>query len=312
MRGMKYRKLDGTSLRVSVLGFGGAPLGGIYGDYTEKEGIRAVHEALDKGINFFDVAPYYGLTRAETVLGKALKGVPREKYILCTKVGRYDKALFDFSAPWVTRSVSESLVRLGVSHLDILLVHDIEFGLLSQVRDETLPALQKVRQQGKFRYLGVSGLPLNIFPAILDHAPLDVVLSYCHHCLNDESLSGLLPYLRRKGVGVINAAPFGMGLLTQAGPPPWHPASAEIKAACAAAAELCRRKKSDLAHVALQFAVSNPGIATTLVGIGNRKQLEDNLKWFETPADPELFEEVRSILAPIHNQTWPSGRPENG
>jgi len=111
---MKYRVLGKTGWKVSVLGFGAAPLGGTHGAFSEKEGVRAVHAAVDLGINFIDVAPYYGLTMAETVLGKALKDISREKFYLATKVGRYgseDKD-FDFSAERVTRSVDESLKRL--------------------------------------------------------------------------------------------------------------------------------------------------------------------------------------------------------
>src|SRR5262245_21433558 len=126
---MKYRVLGKTGWNVSVLGFGTAPLGGAHGAIQEKDGVRAVRKALDLGINFIDVAPYYGRTMAESVLGKALAGVSREKYFLATKVGRYgpDEGDFDFAPARVVRSVDESLRRLRLAHIDLIQCQDIEF-----------------------------------------------------------------------------------------------------------------------------------------------------------------------------------------
>lgn len=117
-------------------------MGGEYGPVGVSEAVRTVHEALDLGINFIDTSPYYGRTRAESVLGQALQGVERSRYLLATKVGRYDKDHFDFSAARVTASVDESLLRLGVDYVDLIQCHDIEFGSLDQLIHETLPALR--------------------------------------------------------------------------------------------------------------------------------------------------------------------------
>src|SRR4051812_27890784 len=127
---MQYRQLGQTDMQVSCLSYGASPLGSVFRSVNEDTGIRTVNTALDRGINFIDVSPYYGLTKAETVLGKALQGVPRERYFLATKVGRYGSTMqdFDFSAARVTRSVDESLARLSVGHVDIIQCHDIEFG----------------------------------------------------------------------------------------------------------------------------------------------------------------------------------------
>src|SRR5262249_5617471 len=141
-----------------------------------------------------------------------------------------------------------------------------EFRSLDQILNETMPAMYKLRAQGKTRFVGVSGLPLKIYPSVLDHTPLDVMLSYCHYCLNDNSLAGLVPYLQSKNVGIMNAAATGMGLLTQSGPPPWHPASAEIKAVCAQAAEYCTARGRNLTQLAIQYALANPDLSTTFVG----------------------------------------------
>lgn len=308
---MRYRLLGKTGLQVSVLGFGASPLGGVFGAIDEAEGIRAVHAAFDLGVNFVDVAPYYGLTQAETVLGKALRQRPRDSFYIATKVGRYGDTEFDFSAARVERSVEESLLRLQVETIDLLQCHDIEFGSLDQIVEETLPALRKIVAQGKARFLGITGLPLQIFPAVLDRTEVDTVLSYCHYTLNDTSLETLLPTLEQKGVGIINAAPLAMGLLTERAVPQWHPAPETLRAACARAAVHCRSRGVDITQLALQFSLANPRIATTLVGMASVAEARQNVTWSAEPLDSVLLSEVQSLLAPVHNQTWPSGRPEN-
>ena len=308
---MEYRALGKTGLKVSALSFGASSLGSVFRPVDEAEGIRAVHVALNLGINLIDVSPYYGLTKAETVLGKALKGIPRDTYYLATKVGRYGDDTFDFSARRVTASVDESLARLNAGHVDIIQCHDIEFGHLDQVVGEALPALRQLQKQGKVRFVGVTGLPLKIFRHVLDRAEVDTILSYCHYSLNDTSLSMLVPFLKEKQVGIINASPLSMGLLSDRGAPAWHPASAEIRAACARAAALCRARGTDLSKLALQFSVAHPDVATTLVGTASPQNIANNVRWLDEPIDQELLSQVMQILLPVRNQTWPSGRPEN-
>lgn len=308
---MEYRELGKTGLKVSVLGFGASPLGGVYGNFDEAEAIRGVHEAVNLGVNFIDVSPFYGVTKAETILGKALVQIPRDAYILATKVGRYDVSEFDFSAERVTRSIDESLRRLQVDTIDLIQCHDIEYGSLQQVMDETIPALRRVQAAGKVRFIGISGLPLKIFTTVADQTEIDTILSYCHYTLNDTSLATILPAMKEKGIGVINASPLSMGLLTEQGPPDWHLASPELRAQCAAAARYCRSQGADIVRLALQFSTSHTDIATTLVGIANTEQIRTNCRWITEPMDTELLRAVQAILAPVHNQTWLTGRPEN-
>jgi L-galactose dehydrogenase len=310
---MQYRKFGKTGWSVSVLGFGASSLGGAFGPVNEKDAVGAVRTAMDLGINFFDVSPYDGVMRAETVLGKALKGVARESYLLATTVGRHghDQSTIDFSAQAVTRGVNESLKRLGVAHIDLIQCHDVEFAPVAQVIEEAIPALQKLKQQGKVRRIGITGLPLRVFRKVLDKVTLDAVQSYCHYCLYDITLVQLFSYLKTHGVGIVNAAPFAMNLLTDKGPPAWHPAPAVIRDACARAADHCRKRKENLAKLALQFAVGGREIATTLVGSASARKVKDNVKWLDEPIDLRLLAEVLEILSPIRNQSWPSGRPEN-
>jgi L-galactose dehydrogenase len=310
---MKYRVLGKTGWKVSVLGFGAAPLGATHGPFREKEGIRAVHTAIDLGINFIDVAPYYGLTMAEAVLGKALKDISREKYFLATKVGRYgsEEKDFDFSPATVTRSVDESLKRLRVAHIDLIQCQDIEFASVPQLVEETIPALQKLKRQGKVRHIGITGLPLKVLRNVIEKSAVDTVHSYCHFCLTNTTLVQLFPCLRESRAGIINAAPLGMGLLTEKGPPKWHPAPAKVRDICAQAVAYCKKRKASLPQLALQFATSHRDIATTLIGTSSAKKLRECVKWVDQPLDQSLLAEVQDILTPIRNQMWPSGKREN-
>ena len=308
---MERRLLGKTGLEVSALGFGGAPLGGEYGRIDEEEGRRAVRHAIDRGISYFDIAPYYGRTRSETVLGEALRGI-RDRVVLATKVGRYGKSDFDFRGERVRTSLEESLVRLQTDVIDVVFVHDIEFGELGEILSETIPALERAREQGKVRAIGVSGLPLPVLRRAVEGARLDVVLSYCHYHLADTTMEeGLAPSASERGVGLVNASPLAMGLLTDSGPPEWHPAPPTLKATCRRAAETCAREGADLAELALRFAIETPIVATTLVGMATVAQVDRNLEAIARPLDRSLLERVRAVLEPVKDMTWPSGRPEN-
>jgi len=310
---MEYRTLGKTGLKVSKLAFGGSSLGSVFRSVAEAEGIRAVHAALDHGINLIDTAPYYGDTKAETVLGKALKGISRDRYLLATKVARFGPEIgdFDFSAARAASSIDESLDRLGVDHFDFIQVHDMEFGNIDQIVAETIPALRDAQRQGKARFVGITGLPIRLFKEVMERIDVDQIQSYCHYCLNDTALAEILPYLKEKQVGIFNSAPLAMRLLTQEGPPSWHPAPPEVAARCAEAAAFCASRGADLSKLALQFSVSNPDIHTTIVGTANPDRIIENIRQIEDPLDHELLAKVLEILSPSHNITWPSGRPEN-
>ena len=310
---MKYRPLGRTGLDVSVVGFGGSSLGNAFREIDESEGIRTVHVAVDHGINLIDTAPFYGLTKAETVLGKALREIPREKYLLATKVARYGykEEDFDFSAERVKRSLDESLARLGVEYVDFIQVHDMEFGSIEQIVTETIPALREMQAAGKARFVGITCLPLKLFRRVMDRVEVDQIQSYCHYCLNDTALADLLPYTQEKGVAVFNSAPLAMRLLSSDGPPDWHPAPEAVRQKCAEAARLCRERGADFGKLALQFSVANEAIPTHIVGTASPKRILQNIREAEEAIDEQLLADVQAILAPIHNVTWPSGRSEN-
>jgi len=310
---VEYRVLGRTGLKVSTLSFGASSLGSVFRETDDPESIRTVHTALDHGVNFIDVSPYYGSTKAETVLGRALCEIKRDRYYLATKVGQYGEGEFDFSAKRVTRSFEESCTRLGVDYVDLLQCHDIEFADLNQIVHETIPTLLKLKAAGRIGHIGITGLPLKVLFDGLDRADgaIDTILSFCHYELNDTSLESLLPKCHALGVGVINASPTGMGLLTERGAPPWHPAPAPIVECCRKAVDFCRSVGADIVKLAVQFSISHPEIATTLVGTANPENMRKNIAYAEAPIEHELIAKVREILAPIHNHNFTRGRPEN-
>ena len=313
---MQYRKLGNTGLEVSVLSFGASSLGAVFHEITLDDCIKTVHAALDGGINLIDVSPAYGGTLAELNLGRALQGVPRDRYILATKIGSYSEARgdYDYSRASTERSVEHSLVRLGVEHVHLIQVHDIEFADHDQIVNETLPTLHRLKERGLVRHVGITGLPLKVFPSILDRVGpgvVETVLSFCHYELNDTSLADLIPYLQSKGVGIINASPTGMGLLTGRGVPAWHPASKTIQAGCRKAVEHCQARGVDIVKLAVQFCVANPDIATTLVGTARPQNIRDNIAYANEPMDQTLLAEVLEILKPIHNHNFTRGLPQH-
>jgi L-galactose dehydrogenase len=305
---MEYRTLGRTGLRVSKLGFGASPLGNEFGEADPLEAERAVHCAIDLGINYFDVAPYYGRTLAETRLGSALQG-RRDKVVLASKCGRYDVAKFDFSAARIRASIDESLQRLRTDYLDVFLAHDIEFIDAAQIVNEAIPTMRALQREGKTRLNGITGLQLNLLRRVAEAAPVDAILSYSRYNLLITDMDNLLtPFVQEHGIGLINASPLHMGILTPNGPPPWHPASSEVKEAGRNIAQHYGARISDLA---LQFCLAHPYVATTLAGMSTVEQVRQNVAATAISADAALIAEIRRLVAPVANRSWPSGLPEN-
>jgi len=309
---MQTRRLGQTDLQLPILSFGASSLGQEFRSVKLDEALDSVRVALDCGLNFIDTSPFYGRGMSEVLLGIALRGVPRDSYTLCTKLGRYDLPHFDFSAKRVAESVDVSLHRLGTDHLDIILCHDIEFVPMQQIVDETIPALRKIQEAGKVRYIGFSGYPMKIFRFILDQTSVDCVLSYNQYTLqNTRFADEAVPYLKSKGVGVMNAGPFSARLLTNAPLPPWLKEPEDVKAAARKAAEHCASKGVDIAKLALQFCLANPDITTTVSGSANPNNIRNWAKWAAEPLDETLLREVQDIFAPVKNIGHREGLPEN-
>lgn len=297
-------------MKVSSLSFGASSLGSVFRDTRESEAIQAVHTAVDAGMNFIDVSPYYGHYKAETVLGKALRDIPREKYYLSTKVGRYGKDgvnTWDYSGRRATESVYESLERLGIDYIDLINVHDIEFADLQQIVDETLPALVELKRKGVVGHVGITDLQLENLQWVIDHVEpgtVESILNFCHFTLNDDKLVDFLDYFEANNIGIINASPLSMGLLSERGAPSWHPAPAPLVEACRRAVAHCAAKGYPIEKLAMQYSVSNPRIATTLFSSANPENVKKNLAYIAEPIDMTLVQEVKEIIGDCQRVSW--------
>ena len=312
---MQYQEIGDTGMKVSALSFGASSLGGVFHQIKEEEAIEAVFAAIDGGMNFIDVSPYYGHYKAETVLGKALQQIDRKKYYLSTKVGRYGKDgvnTWDYSAKRAKESVYESLDRLHIDHIDLINVHDIEFqaglpGGLQKVVDETLPALVELKQEGVVGHVGITDLQPENIKWVIEHVPagtVEATLCFCHYSLNDELLNDYFDFFEAHKVGIINASPLSMGLLSTRGVPDWHPAPKALVEACRKAVEYANGKGYPIEKLAIQYAVSNPRIATTLFSSANPDNVRKNIAYAEAPIDWQLVKEVQAIIGDQMRVRW--------
>ncbi|GFO07762.1 L-galactose dehydrogenase-like protein [Plakobranchus ocellatus] len=311
---MPYRPLGETGMVVSALSFGASSLGSVFRSTDSTESVEVVKTCLKAGINYIDTAPWYGQGKSESVLGKVLPSVPRSSFYISTKVGRYEldpTKMFDFSAERTLRSVDESLQRLGLDYVDVIQIHDMEFAPnLDIIVNETLPALQKVKEAGKARFIGITGYPLDNFKIVLECSTvkIDTLLTYCRASMNDFALKEWLPYFKSKKVGVVNASPISMGLLSARGPPAWHPATRHIKDVCKQAAEYCQSQGVDISRLGLRFTLEEEEIPTTLVSTASHANLLKNLQSVYTPLDAnetQVLKEVMSkYMEPLQNAHW--------
>lgn len=307
---MEYRDLGRTGLKLSKIGYGASSLGSVFHDFDKARGLESVFTAIDQGINFIDVSPYYGHYKAETVLGEALRQIPRDKFILSTKVGRYGENgvnSWDYSAGRVSRSVYESMERLGVDYIDLINVHDIEFADLRQIVSETIPALVELREKGVVGHVGITDLQLENLKWVIENSPegsVESILNFCHYCLNDDKLVDFLDFFESRGIGVISASPFSMGLLTERGAPDWHPAPKPLMDACRKAAEHCKAKGYPIEKLAMQYSLTNDRISSTLFSTTRPENLLKNLQYISEPIDRQLLAEVQEIIGDQKRVSW--------
>jgi L-galactose dehydrogenase len=310
---MKTSPLGNTGLQVSTLSFGASSLGGVFHEVDETDAIRAVHTALELGINYFDVAPAYGGTRSETVLGKALRGIPRDQYFLSTKIGKYTNPekygddTLDYSRERTRRSIDESAARLGTDYFDIIHIHDIEYEDRQHTEwalNEGFEAVSELKREGRIGAVSFGIYPMDLWHRILTTLPVDVGLVHNHYSLHDTRLLELLPLAMENGIGLINASPFGSGLLTERGPADWHPANTDQRAIFKQAADYCAAQGTNISKLALQLSSQHPDIPTTMFSSANADSVKRNVKWAAEPYDPELVAQVRQILTPLSHINW--------
>ena len=310
---MQYNLLGNTGLNVSRISFGASSLSSVFHAVDENEAIKAVHAALDAGINYFDVAPAYGGTVSERVLGKALNGIDRSRYYLSTKVGKYTDPndygndVLDYSAKRIYQSIEESAVRLGTDYFDIIHIHDIEYQNRKHTEwalTEGLDTVHQLKKEGRIGTVSFGIYPMDLWQRIFNDYKIDAALVHNHYCINDTSLLQLLPIAKEKGIGIINASPFGSGLLTDSGPADWHPANKKERVIFLRAAALCQEHETSIAKLAMQFSSRHADIPTTMFSSSNPQSVLRNIQWSEEPLDNELLIKVQEVLSLVINKQW--------
>lgn len=310
---MEYHILGKTGLNVSEISFGASALGGVFRNINEEDGIAAVHEAMEEGINYFDVAPAYGGTVAETVLGRALRGIQRERFVISTKAGKYTEPgsygndELNYGEERMRKGLQESMERLGVDYIDIVHLHDFEYQGGSKTEmafEEGFPALQKFKKEGLIGAVSAGIYPLDLWFRVIEEAPVDCILTHNHYSLIDTRGKELAPLCKEKNIGMINASPFASGCLTGGKLADWHPANEEQRALFEEVAHWCSEAGTHIAKLALQFSLHESPFHTTMFSTARLSSLKRNLEWIEEPYEEELIEKVRKMLAPVIDHQW--------
>jgi len=301
---LTYRKIGHTDMVVSSLSFGASSLGGVFRATNDEESVKLVEMTVQQGINYIDTAPWYGQGRSEAVLGKAFKNIPRKAFYIATKVGRYElevEKMFDFSRERVLKSVDESLDRLGLDYIDLVQVHDVEFcQSLEQLVKFTVPALLELKAAGKVRYIGLTGYNLSTLMRLISLLPsgtVDTVLTYCRCTLIDQALLGdPMQFFNKHNIGIINASPVSMGLLSNRGPPAWHPATMAIKTVSGTAAQYTSTSGHDITSLAVLWTLALGEVPTTLISTASPGNMKNNLVLARQEISEEQKEAAEELI----------------
>jgi D-threo-aldose 1-dehydrogenase len=318
-------------LRVSALSLGTAPLGNLYAAVSEEDADAAVGAALRAGLTYLDTAPHYGLGLAERRLGRVLAGRPRDSFVLSTKVGRLVRPLapgetadpegfadtpparrvWDLSRDGVRRSLEESLERLGLDQVDIVLLHDPDEHE-REAYEQAFPALAELRDQGVVRAIGAGMNQAEMLTRFVRDLDLDVVLVAGRYSLLDQrALAELLPTCAARGTAVVVGGVFNSGLLADPRPGAtfdYAPAAPELVDRAVRLAEVCASHGVPLRAAALAFPFGHPAVTSVLVGARSAGEVEEAVACFERPVPDGLWAElVAAGLLPDHVPT-PAGR----
>ncbi len=311
--------LGRSAVRVSPLGFGGAPIGNLFTAVSDEDAAAAVQAAWDGGVRYFDTAPHYGLGLSEGRLGDALRDRPRESYALATKVGRLlapspdapgdnladgfavpasHRRVWDFSRDGVLRSLASSLERLKLDRVDVLLLHDPDEHW-EQAVSEGYPALAELRACGVVGAIGVGMNQSAMLTRFVQETDLDLVLVAGRYTLLEQSaVEDLLPACARRGVSVVAAGVFNSGLLATAAPGTTYnyvPATPQVRDRAGRIAAVCARHGVPLPAAALRFPLGHPAVVSVLVGVRSAAEMNQHLAALAAPPPPaELWDELRA------------------
>lgn len=297
-------RVSGTYRR---LGFGAS---GMSRDWVSDANAQGAFDAAwDAGIRYLDTAPFYGMGRSEILLGRALRGIPRDDYILSTKVGRTilgapakgeagTDCIFDFSRDAILRSIDESLTRLGLDRIDLLYIHDPN-DHIDQVIDETFPSLADLRDQGVIRAIGVGLTTVDPFLRFARELGSGIdwfLVAGRYSLLAMDGLAELLPLAQEKGVGVAIAQALAGGLIDGQPNPRLHyqPTDAATQAKVARIAAICHGHGVPTAAAAIQFPLAHPAVRGLLTGPETGDQMRQNLEWWMTPIPDALWTDLKA------------------
>jgi D-threo-aldose 1-dehydrogenase len=307
-------RLGRTGVRVTRLGLGLAPLGGLFTPVGARAAADTVEHAWRLGLRYFDVAPLYGNGLAERRAGPVLAGKPRGEFTLSTKVGRLLRPggadaqdiwaeptgvtpQFDFSAAGVLTSYEESLARLGLPHADVLHLHDPDDHLDQAVR-EALPALAELREQGRIGAVSAGMNQAASLAGLVRTGVLDAVLMAGRYTLLDQSgADELLPLCADRGVSVIAAGVFNSGLLADprpGAPFDYAPADPGLVARALAVQAVCERHRVPLRAAAIQFPLTHPAVTCVLVGARSPAEVADAVRMAAVPIPAGLWTDLRA------------------
>lgn len=304
------------NIDVTPLGLGCAPLGNLYQAISDETATETVEAAWAAGIRYFDTAPHYGLGLSERRLGAALAGLPRDEYVLSTKVGRIlepnpagasepDDQIFevpaaytrrwDFSRDGVLRSLEDSLERLGLDRVDIAYVHDPDDHFEEAVLG-ALPALVELRRQGVLKAIGVGMNQTPMLTEFIRKCDVDVIMMAGRYTLLDQpALDELLPLCQERGVSVIAAGVFNGGILATATPGTkydYSDAPAELVAKASRIAEVCERHGVELPDAAMALPAAHPAVASVVVGAHDAEQIRANVARARVEVPAALWAEL--------------------
>ena len=330
MRKKNFTAPSGAKISFTELGFGTAPLGNLLGTVSEKDAQDTMQTAWDAGMRYFDTAPLYGAGLAETRLNHFLRGRPRDKYVISTKVGRllqvsrpeerlgigkfFDipsrREIYDYGYDGVMRSLEFSLERLGLDRVDILFVHDIDIFNhgTAEVRDqhvETLmnggyKALVKLRDEGVIKAFGAGVNEWEVCEILARRGDFDLfLLAGRYTLLEQESLKSLLPLCEERGIGIVLGGPYNSGILATGATPKavyqYAPAPKAILDRVRAIEEVCRRHKVKLPEAALRFPLAHPCVVTVIPGGVTPKQVRMNVKTLAAKIPKALWRELKDL-----------------
>jgi len=310
---MRSVELGRTGLRVSRLGLGLASVGGMFAAVPESQAVATIDRAWDLGIRLFDTAPVYGYGRSEQRAGLALRGRPRSRFVLCSKVGRLIEPggpdiqpiwaeppaglgpRLDYSYGAVMRSFEESLERMGIDRIDVLHIHDPELDY-STASTEALRALAELRGRGTIQAISLGVNHADVAARFLrdtGSAGPDCILLAGRYTLLDQSgADELLPLCEKLGVAVLAAGVFQGGVLAQSAPQ----GSPELVRRIDRLREVCRRYDVPLLAAAVQFPLAHPAVPAVVVGARSPQEITEVAAWLDHEIPPEFWAALRSAL----------------